>query len=215
MYFDFLLFAIFAAVTWAVASGGLWDAALMVFNVTFAGLVAMNFWEPLADWLEKSAPPLAGYADGIVVLVLFTVALLAIRTVVEYVSPGAIRFPGTLYFAGRWLFGAWTAALVVGFVATVWQMAPLSETFMGVDPSKRTMFGLGPDRYWLAFTQRTSRYILDREPAVPFDLRPLPPTAAGQPVGGADFIVRYATRRAVYRKEITGPSVPGFSQTSQ
>src|SRR3972149_4525741 len=60
MYFDFLLFAIFAAATWAVASGGLWDAALMVFNVTFAGLVAMNFWEPLADWLRKAAPPAGG-----------------------------------------------------------------------------------------------------------------------------------------------------------
>lgn len=211
MLFDFLLLLIFAAVTWAVSAGGLWDAALMVFNVTFAGLIAMNFWEPLADWLEKSLPPaLAGYVDVVVVLVLFTVALFTIRAAIEYVSPAAIRFPGPLYSIGRWFFGAWAAAVVVGFLAAVWQMAPLSETFMGYNPNKGALFGIGADRYWLAFTQRTSGYILDRDTSHWFDHVSLPPVATDDTPIGSDFIYRYATRRAAYSGEIPKTYVPAF-----
>ena len=37
--------------TYALTSEGLWGAALMFFNVLFAGLIAFNFYEPLAELL--------------------------------------------------------------------------------------------------------------------------------------------------------------------
>ena len=39
--------------TYALTSEGLWGAALMFFNVLFAGIIAFNFYEPLAALLVE------------------------------------------------------------------------------------------------------------------------------------------------------------------
>ena len=50
--------------TYALTSEGLWGAALMFFNVLFAGMIAFNFYEPLAKLLARHVPASArGFAD--------------------------------------------------------------------------------------------------------------------------------------------------------
>ena len=45
---DLVIVALIAGMTWALMSEGAWGAALMFFNVLFAGLIALNFYETLA-----------------------------------------------------------------------------------------------------------------------------------------------------------------------
>ena len=40
--------------TYALSSEGLWGAALMFFNVLFGGLIAFNFYEPLARLIDST-----------------------------------------------------------------------------------------------------------------------------------------------------------------
>ena len=40
--------------TYVVSSEGLWGAALMFFNVLFGGLIAFNFYEPLARLIDST-----------------------------------------------------------------------------------------------------------------------------------------------------------------
>ena len=40
--------------TYALSAEGLWGAALMFFNVLFGGLIAFNFYEPLARLIDSS-----------------------------------------------------------------------------------------------------------------------------------------------------------------
>ena len=59
---DILMLLILAVVTWCVASEGAWGAGLTFLSVLFAGLFAMNWFEPLADNLSGMRP--AGRITG-------------------------------------------------------------------------------------------------------------------------------------------------------
>ena len=61
--------------TYALMSEGLWGAALMFFNVLFAGLIAFNFYEPLAQLIADNVPLLSGFADTVCMMLLFIVSL--------------------------------------------------------------------------------------------------------------------------------------------
>ena len=52
--FDLILLAIFGLVVWVIsAQGEMWDALVIMINVLFASLLAMNFWEPVAEVLVR------------------------------------------------------------------------------------------------------------------------------------------------------------------
>jgi len=51
---DILLAAVLGIVTWCVAAEGAWGAAAIFLAVLFSGLLAMNFFEPLADFLQAN-----------------------------------------------------------------------------------------------------------------------------------------------------------------
>ena len=60
---NLIVAVVILGVTYALASEGLWGAALMFFNVLFGGLIAFNFYEPLAKLLADNVPLLSGFAD--------------------------------------------------------------------------------------------------------------------------------------------------------
>ena len=80
-------------VTYALASEGLWGAALMFFNLLFSGLLAFNFYEPLANLLAQNAAPVSGYADTLCLLGIFLVSLVILRVITESIAPAMVRFP--------------------------------------------------------------------------------------------------------------------------
>src|SRR5260370_8335591 len=73
---------------------GLATAFTMFCNVFLAGLIAFNFWEPLADLLD---PPLsrsffAGYEDAICLTALFAVSFALLRLATNTLSTPLINF---------------------------------------------------------------------------------------------------------------------------
>lgn len=198
---DFLMLAVLAIVTWCVASEGTWGAATVFFSVLFAGLVAMNFFEPLAATLERSAPGWAAYSDIVALLGLFAVFIFALRAAGEYLMPMYVEVHGAMHNSVRWLLSAATGYVVVAVLLTSLHTAPLPRSFFGFDPgpTRQTFFNLGPDIQWLAFNQYVSQRSLSSG-GRPFDavaFERIPGQNPSTLTTFSSFPIRYATRRAL------------------
>lgn len=132
---------------------GLSTAFVMCCNVIGAGLVAFNFWEPLADQLD-----LGGYEDALCLVAIFTLTLGVLRTVTNQIANTEIEFASQIQRLGGALFGLITGYLVSGFLVCVMQTLPWHENFMLYDPKpesgKAISKVLPPDRVWLAMMHR-------------------------------------------------------------
>jgi len=141
---------------------GLWSNAIRLVNVTTAGLLAMNFWEPLARWLEGLGDFFASctyFWDYISLWVVFAVSLIVMRVLTNMISRVKVRFLKIVDQVGSVFFGACVGWVMVCFIMTTLHTAPLAKNFMGggFDTSRRMVLGLGPDRQWLGFTQQVSK----------------------------------------------------------
>lgn len=159
MIADLILLAVFGVITWTVAGEGAWGAAQICLCVVFAGLVAMNFFEPLAASLGGIV---GQYRADVVALVgLFAGLVFLARAAVEHLCPADIPVHPLLYEIGRWGAGALTGYLAVGILLTGLHTAPIPRTMqngtpqgiLGFTPERNNFFGFAPDRQWLAFTQ--------------------------------------------------------------
>lgn len=150
--------------TYALASEGLWGAALMFFNVLFAGLIAFNSYEPVAGWLAGSLSALSGFADTLSLLLIFVVTLLLLRLTTESLAPMMVRFPGAVYHIGRWAFGLGASALAMAVFLLAFHAAPIhKKMFFGAYPyDYRPPFGMGLDWKWLGFFQYSAGQIFAR-----------------------------------------------------
>jgi hypothetical protein len=140
---------------------GLATAFTMFCNVFLAGLIAFNFWEPLADVLD---PPLsrsffAGYEDAICLTALFAVAFALLRLATNTLSGAVIDFHPAAQLGGGAVLGLATGYLLTGFLVCVFQTLPWHEKFWGYDPDwKANQTAIDavfpPDRVWLAMMHR-------------------------------------------------------------
>ncbi|MDR3633410.1 MAG: hypothetical protein P4L84_06200 [Isosphaeraceae bacterium] len=154
--FDAILCAFILLMTYVMASEGLWGAALMFFNVVFAGIIAMNFYEPVAGLIDKAGINW-GMSDALSLLILFCVAVLLLRLSTENLAPGMVRFPVPVYHVGRFLFAAATSVVMFAFLLVAFETAPIhKKAFGSVDYKAAPPFGWGFDHGWLAFFQYTT-----------------------------------------------------------
>jgi hypothetical protein len=158
----FGLVAVIGIVTWLVAQEGVWGAASILLSVVLSGLIAMNFFEPLAAVMSNIVPRLGNYADFVCLVGLFAGSVAALRAAGEYLAPVDIRVPDMLDTIGKWGFAAVTGYLTMAFLLTALHTAPLPREFLGFRPEEGAFFGLAPDRQWLAFTQYVSERSLQR-----------------------------------------------------
>src|SRR3954467_3778308 len=100
---DLVLGFFILLMTYVVSSEGLWGAALMFFNVVFGGLIAFNFYEPLARLIDSTGIPW-GFSDTLSLLGLFCVSVMLLRMATETLAPAMVRFPMPIYHAGRLFF---------------------------------------------------------------------------------------------------------------
>jgi len=197
---DFILLAVLVIVTWCVAAEGTWGAATVFLSVLFAGLITMNFFEPLAAAIEASVPAMAAYSDVLAYLGLFTALIFGLRAAGEYIMPTYVEVHGGLHNSLRWLLAAATGYLVVAVLMTSLHTAPLPRSFFGFNPGPgpngKTFFGMNPDIQWLAFNQYVSQRSLGGRPfdAVAFELIPGQSTTL---TTFSSFPIRYATRRSM------------------
>lgn len=150
---DVACLIVIGVVVWCVASEGLWGSAHSFLCVLLSGLLAMNYFEPAAAFLDGMLGGWRGYSDIIALLGLFTAFVFALRLGTEHLSPTFIQLPSSADQAGRWVFGALTGYLTMALLLTSLHTAPLPRMFMGFKPERANFFGMAPDRQWLAFTQ--------------------------------------------------------------
>lgn len=160
--------------TYALASEGLWGAALMFMNSLFAGLIALNFYEPLAGLIAQ-ASFLSGFADTLSLLSLYGVSLLILRLATDQLGPTMVRYPTPIYHLGRWGFGLLGASVTMGILLLGYHTAPIhKKMFYGTyNYDLKPPFGVGLDWQWLGFFQYATGYTFARyspnNPVDPFN----------------------------------------------
>src|SRR5437660_1099586 len=153
VFFSILIMVIVAL---AGSRAGIFAALTRFINVILSGILAFQFWEPVADELDVlfSGGPLAGYEDAFVLTALFALALVLLRMASERLAPKAAAFSGYVQQAGGGAVGLATGYLVAGFVVCVLETLPWHENFLGFQPRTPAESGwrqtMPPDRIWLA-----------------------------------------------------------------
>ncbi|MBX9788227.1 MAG: hypothetical protein K2Y37_04885 [Pirellulales bacterium] len=188
-----LLVVVMIAIFAALMRDGLWSNLLMLVNVVTAGLVAMTFFEPVANLLTKQLPSGTMFWDLVALWGLFAATLGALRAITDQVSRIRVRFKPPVEMVGGYLLALAVAYVGMAFAATTLHTAPLARNFLwgGFRPEDPLLFGLKPDRQWLAFVQMVSRGSLARlteegkEEQYVFDPK-------------AEFMPKYASRRSKY-----------------
>lgn len=178
-----VIFLVCIAMMW---NEGMWTNALTLVNTTFAALLATNYFEPLADWLEGQLSSYTYLVDFISLWLVFVVSYGVLRYVTDSLSRHRMRFKMPMEHIGRVLFAAWTAWTIICFVTFTLHTAPLARSpFRGSfasEPRANSLLGMAPDRMWLGFVQSRSEGALSwPEPRV-FDAK-------------GEFIFKYGARR--------------------
>jgi colicin V production protein len=150
---DLACLAVVGITLYCVSTEGLWGAVHTFLCVLLAGLIAMNFFEPLAGFLDGTAPRYRNYMDILALLGLFIGLTFALRLGSEHLTPVYIGLPATLDQVGKWAFGAATGYLTMAILLTALHTAPFPREFLGFKPERNNFFGMAPDRQWLGFVQ--------------------------------------------------------------
>ena len=163
---DVALLLIVAGVTWCVASEGAWGAMTMLVIVILSGLLAMNFFEPLANLLQEmilGSGSWPVYWDFISLTGLFALFVFGMRYAIERWCTSPIELPMPLSEIGRWGCGLATGYVTMAFLLTALHTAPLPREFIDFKPERNNLFNIdAPDRRWLGFTQYVSEKSLRR-----------------------------------------------------
>jgi hypothetical protein len=214
---DLICAGVLVAVGFFVAKEGIWGAAQTFLCTLLAGLIAMNYFEPLAAALRAFMPEM--WCDLVALLGLFIGLVFALRMGTERLAQTYIQVFPALDTAGKWVMGAATGYLTLAILLTALHTAPLPREFLGFTPERPNFFGMAPDRQWLGFTQYVSekplgvqyrdkigdkeiivahafdgRYEKVGDPMKPYSVKDLSGQDAFQIIWPS-FPIRYATRR--------------------
>lgn len=191
--FTVVLFVIFIAVVASLYTEGMWSNAIAMINVVTAGLVATNYFEPFANWIEGIGE-LKAYTylwDFLALWVLFVVSITLMRLVTDKISRINVAFLHITDRLGGVLFACLTAWVMVCFTTFTLHTAPLGKNFLfgGFQTETPMMVGLGPDLKWLQLNRSLSKGAFCRSPVNTFD-----------PYG--EFRAKYERRRAQFEAQI-------------
>lgn len=218
---DLILLAILGAVTWFVASEGAWTAGVTFLCTLLAGLVAMNFFEPLASYLASVLPAYDSKMDMVALLGLFGGGIFLFRLAGERMAPTYVQVPAMVDQVGRWLFGAATGYVAMAFILTALHTAPVPREFLGFKAERANLLGVvAPDRQWLGFTQYVTEhafgrydlgYLVGAPPGTPhaFDAPYFQVSEGGTTYSNfhwPSFPIRYAMRREQFGLGTAAPS---------
>jgi hypothetical protein len=202
---EIILAAVVLGVTWLVASDGPHGAAITFVSVILSGLLAMNFFEPLALFLTDNI--LGSYDwqhrwDIVAFLGIFSGGVFALRALGERLLPTYAELDTLVYEIARWGFSLATGYVTMAILLTAMHVAPLPREFLGFAPERKNFFQItAPDRQWLGFTQYVSERSLKRVlpggmvPIFDGATAPRIPEDPGTAQVWSSFPMRYAARR--------------------
>jgi Colicin V production protein len=207
------MFIIAACVGFLIREG-IWGNAIRLVNVVFAGLLTMNFYEPVAQFLTKPGDlwSTLRYDDlhswtpffdflGFWICFIFFVAVLMIIT--DSVSRVRVRFLQIVERIGSPLIAFCIGWVMTGIVLVSLHLSPLGEyPFLGCFQPQSNMFiGLfAPDREWLGFTKYQSSNGYSRSVANERDLK----LARFDDAGDRNFIDKHWKRRIEIEQYVRG-----------
>lgn len=157
--FPLLMFVILVACVASLYTEGMWGNAIRLVNVVFAALLATNFWEPLARFLEGKFPTFTYFWDFLSLWALFVLFMVLLRLPTKYLSRVKVRFLKIADRIGSAFFAVWVGWVMVCFTMFTLHTAPLGEYFMfgAFQAGKANMpLGLAPDLQWAGFVQKMS-----------------------------------------------------------
>lgn len=204
--FDAILIVVWGIVTWCVAGEGAFGAALNCLIIIVSGLLAMNLFEPAANFGQGiiGSGEWAYRWDVIALVGIFAAAVFGLRALFEKMTPRYFQIDSPGDDLGRWGFGALAGYVTMAFLLTSLHTAPLPRNFMGFTPERANLFGIvAPDRQWLGFTQYVSEHSLSRGAPRIFDgpvedfIQARNPDEQTNTVWPS-FPIRYATRRDIF-----------------
>lgn len=106
---------------------GFWTCALMMFNITFAGVMAFNYAPLLANLLIGLYEPLYYMAEFMSLWVLFLIFFAICRAVTDKLSPVPVRVGGeTGENVLNYLFSFWVSSMFTIFVCFTLISAPIA-----------------------------------------------------------------------------------------
>ncbi len=183
---------IFLAVTLSLWKEGLWACLVMLLNVLLAATVATAWFEWVVGVLEPRMSSYTYFLDSIAWWGVFAIVLVAAREATDRASRTRVKFRRPVE-----LFGAPVAAAAVGWIVTAFTAASLHVAAVPRDivqptPEARMFFGLAPDRKWLQWVRGSTLHGPFANPG---------PGRRNAFDPNADFILRYADRRAALEAE--------------
>ncbi|MBN2474615.1 MAG: CvpA family protein [Pirellulales bacterium] len=191
--FTVLMFVVLFACVACLYTEGIWGNALRLINVVTSALLAMNFYEPVADMLDGWGPSYTYFWDFLALWGVFGVCMVVFRLATDRLSRVKVRFLKIADQIGSAVLAIWIGWVMVCFTATTMHTAPLARNPLwgSFNPEQRMFFGLAPDRQWLAFTQKISRGSFARSAS---ESQRKQEKYVFDPKG--EFMLKYATRRA-------------------
>jgi hypothetical protein len=184
MYLLGLMFLIIACCVGFTLQNGTWGNVVMLINVVMSALIAVNYFEPLANYLESLDKSFTFLVDFIAIWAIFVVALVILRGLTDKLSSVKVKLRKPFDTAIGAVLGIWIGWVMVCFTMMSLHTAPLARNFMSgefqPEPKSRMVMGLAPDRQWLGFAQKSSEGAFSRGNA--FD-----------PFG--EFVLKYGERR--------------------
>ena len=145
----FLCLFVLAACVGFLFRDGLWSNAIVLVNVVFAGLLAMNFYEPLANFMTYYNDDVHSYVaffDFLALWVCFVLAASVFRAATDAVSKVRVRFLKIVDYWGGVVLSLCVGWVMVGFTLTSLHAAPLAQypVFGTFQPQSNMFFGAGP-----------------------------------------------------------------------
>jgi len=171
---------------------GLWSNTIILINVVFSTLLATNYFEPLAGFLDEKVPSSTYIWDFIALWLLFLLIYGLLSTITQAISHHRVRFKMPVEMGGRVAMAMLVAAVICGFFNMTMHTAPLVRNAVKggfqEQPMSANFFGLAPDRIWLGFVQSRSRGPLSiGDPSGPDGKREFDPNS--------EFVIKYGQRR--------------------
>ena len=163
-------------VAYAALREGVLTAMATLVNICISGLVAFEFFEPLAEELDGlfRGTFLAGFEDCLSLFVLFAPVLAGLRFLTNNLASQEVELPPLMQQVGSGAVALVSGYLLAGILVVFLQMMPWGENFLdfqyNVEPnSGKVRQYLPPDRLWLSFMNRAGSGPFSQGEAVTFD----------------------------------------------
>ena len=133
--FQIVLLAIIFAIVALNVNKGLWRNLITLINVLFAALLAMNYFEPAAEFLKSKDVTFDFMVDLLAAWGIFAAAMLLLRVVTDRLTKIRVRFIKPVDLGVGIFFSMWSGWIVACFAAVTLHVAPLPRRHRGIAAS--------------------------------------------------------------------------------